>query len=69
MRFDLTLGLTEPRSGTTWNAIGELTRDLAEVFKRHIAAERQFSDCIGWIECAEIEMGGDVTTLERRWRV
>jgi len=68
-RFDLTLGLTERQSGTTWNAIGELTRDLAEVFKRRIAAERQFSDCIGWIECVEIELSGGVTTLERRWRV
>jgi hypothetical protein len=68
-RFDLTLGLTEPQSGASWNAIGELTRDLAEVFKRRIAAERQFSDCIGWIDCAEIEIAGGVTTLERRWRV
>lgn len=68
-RFDLTLGLTDPQSGTSWNAIGELTRDLAEVFKRRIAAERQFSDCIGWIECADIELAAGVTTLQRRWRV
>jgi hypothetical protein len=70
-RFDLILGISEPRSDESWTALGELTRDLAEVFKRRIAAERQFDDCIGWIDCADIEVGGadGVTTLRRRWRV
>jgi hypothetical protein len=68
-RFDLTLGLTESLIGTTLTAIGELTRDLADVFKQRIAAERQFSDCIGWIDCADIEMTDAGTTLRRRWRV
>ena len=70
-RFDLTLGVTEHDPSEAWTAVGELTRDLAEVFKRHMAGEAQFSDCIGWIEVADIEIGGEggVTTLRRRWRV
>ena len=70
-RFDLTLGVPELEPSETWTAVGELTRDLAEVFKRRISAEAQFSDWIGWIDCAEIELGASdgVTTLRRLWRV
>lgn len=70
-RFDLILGITESGEDELWTTVGELTRDLAEVFKRRIAAQPQFSDCIGWIDCANIELGSQsgVTTLKRLWRV
>jgi hypothetical protein len=39
-------------------ALLELTRDLAEMFKRRIGEKPQFAGAIGRIECLEIESAG-----------
>jgi hypothetical protein len=70
-RFDLHIGITELQPNDTWVALIELTRDLAELFKRQVGDHPQFRDMLGRIECVEIEPGGSdgVLTLERLWSV
>lgn len=71
VRFDLHIGITELHAGDAWVALIELTRDLAELFKRQVGAHPQFQEMLGRIECVEIEPAGSdgVMTLERLWSV
>ena len=60
----------EPDDGDTWASLFELTRDLAEVFKREVGGHPQFSELLGRIECVEIEPGeAGIVTLDRLWSV
>lgn len=69
VRFDLHIGITEMVPSEDWLALIELTRDLAELFKRQIGEHPQFTDTLGRIECVEIEAGeGDGGLgLDRVW--
>ena len=51
----LQVGITEMQSTQDWASLIELTRDLAELFKRQIGAHDQFSGTLGRIECVEVE--------------
>jgi len=52
--FDLQIGIAARDRAPTEIALLELTRDLAEMFKRRVGAEPQFAGSIGRIECLEI---------------
>ena len=71
VRFDLHIGITDLDPSDTWVSLIELTRDLAELFKRQVGSQAQFRDILGRIECVEIEPSGSdgVLTLERLWSV
>lgn len=70
VRFDLHLGITEFQPSDAWVALIQLTRDLAELFVRHVAVHPQFSGTLGRIECVEIGAPGDgVVPMERIWKV
>jgi hypothetical protein len=56
--FDLQIGIGERKREPVETALLELTRDLAEMFKRRIGAEPQFAGAIGRIECLEIGSAG-----------
>jgi hypothetical protein len=70
-RFDLQIALGNREAGPLWVSLGELTRDLAHVFKRGIAASPQFDEAIGRIECLTFDPDAQGTTRELalRWRV
>lgn len=68
--FDLHLGITEFQPNEAWVALIELSRDLAELFVRHVADHPQFSDTLGCIECVEVQPAADgVVPMQRVWRV
>jgi hypothetical protein len=70
VRFDLHIGITELVADDSWLALIELTRDLAELFKRQVGDHAQVRDMLWRIECVEIAPGSDgVMTLERLWSV
>ncbi|MGH0032566.1 MAG: hypothetical protein ACQGVC_22470 [Myxococcota bacterium] len=71
VRFDLHIGVTEPSDDEEWVALAELTRDLAELFKRQVEQSAQFSETLGRIECVEIDPApaDGVVALERIWSV
>jgi hypothetical protein len=52
--FDLQIGIAARERTPDEIALLELTRDLAEMFKRRVGAEPQFAGSIGRIECLEI---------------
>ena len=62
----IVLGVTDLQHETTGfclllralNCLAELTRDLAEMFKRRVGDEPQFAGAIGRIECLEIGASG-----------
>ncbi|HKA14381.1 MAG TPA: hypothetical protein VKH41_05150 [Myxococcota bacterium] len=68
--FDLQIGIAARERAPLETALLELTRDLAEMFKRRIGDEPQFADAIGRIECLEIAPGSPGThgTLRLHWR-
>ena len=69
-RFDLHIGITEPDDSKEGTALVELTRDLAELFKRQVGAEPQFSDLLGRIACVHTRTEGPAgVTMERIWSV
>jgi hypothetical protein len=70
-RFDLHVGITERDPGEDWQALIELTRDLAELFKRLVAGQPHVADALGRIECVEIEAGtaGGILAMQRIWSV
>ena len=69
--FDLQIGIVARVRAPVETALLELTRDLAEMFKRRISDEPQFAGSIGRIDCLEIasesarSAGG---TLRVHWR-
>jgi hypothetical protein len=68
--FSLQIGLTEPGSSPEANALGQLTRDLAEAFIRQIGEDRQLSGTLGEISCVEVDPAQMAAgRLERLWRV
>ncbi len=71
VQFDLHVGITDLHASDDWAALIELTRDLAELFKRQIADEPQFSGTLGSIECVEIEAGAPdaIVAMSRIWSV
>jgi hypothetical protein len=52
--FDLQIGIAARERAPVETALLELTRDLAEMFKRRIGDDPQFEGSIGRIECLEI---------------
>ncbi len=71
VRFDLHLGVTEPQSTAGWQALVELTRDMAELFVRQVAEYPQFEGALGRIGCLEIAPAGpgDVVAMRPIWVV
>ncbi len=70
VQFDLHVGITDPSLTDDWLALIELTRDLAELFKRQIADQPQFSGTLGRIECVEIDASADgIVAMDRIWAV
>jgi hypothetical protein len=55
--FDLQIGIAARERAPVETALLELTRDLAEMFKRRISDAPQFAGSIGRIECLEIGAG------------
>ncbi len=66
--FDLQIGLTGRERATSEVALLELTRDLAEMFKRRIGDEAQFEGSIGRIECLELGASESGGSLRVHWR-
>ncbi len=64
--FDLQLGIAPGARPELETSLLVLTRDLAEVFKRHVEDEKQFEGAIGRIEC--VELGAADGALRVRWR-
>jgi len=70
VRFDLHIGITEPDDSANGSALVELSRDLAELFKRQVEAEPQFSETLGRIACVLTTTGGaDGVRMKRIWSV
>jgi hypothetical protein len=70
VRFDLHIGITEPDDTSEGSALVELTRDLAELFKRQVGREAQFSETLGRITCVFTATGGPSgVTMKRIWSV
>jgi hypothetical protein len=70
-RFDLQIAVAERALGPAWVTLGELTRDLGDVFKRQIAAHPPFDEAISRIECLVFDPAQPAATpsLALRWRV
>jgi hypothetical protein len=69
--FDLQIGVAARERTADEIALLELTRDLAEMFKRRVGAEPQFAGSIGRIECLEIgaaAAGAAGGSLRVHWR-
>jgi len=69
--FDLQIGMTARERTATEIALLELTRDLAEMFKRRIGEKAQFEGSIGWIEALAIGAASARATggsLRVHWR-
>ncbi|UCE86754.1 MAG: hypothetical protein JSU66_03185 [Deltaproteobacteria bacterium] len=69
--FDLQIGLSNRLEFAAETALGQLTRDLAEAFKRRILRQPQFAGTLGWIDCLHLdaEAKGLHTSLRLDWRV
>jgi hypothetical protein len=69
VQFDLHLGVTERQSTAWWQALVELTRDMAELFVRQVAESPQFEGTLGRIGCLEIAPAepGDVVAMRPIW--
>lgn len=69
--FDLQIGLSNRPCGAAEVALRQLTRDLAEAFKRRILSDTQFEGTLGWVECLSLDDDpqGPGTVLRRDWRV
>lgn len=70
-QFGLHIGITDLDPSDAWVTLIELTRDLAELFKRQTAKESQFSGVLGRIECVLIESGSEngIVSMDRLWSV
>jgi hypothetical protein len=66
--FDLQIGLVARERPAVETALLELTRDLAEMFKRRIGEAPQFAGSIGRIECIEIGGRSATDSLRVHWR-
>jgi hypothetical protein len=69
--FDLQIGLVARERPALETALLELTRDLAEMFKRRIGDAPQFAGSIGRIECLEIGAASarsEAGSLRVHWR-
>lgn len=69
--FDLQIGISARERAPVETALLELTRDLAEMFKRRIGDAPQFEGSIGRIECLEIgsdSSGARGGPLRVHWR-
>jgi hypothetical protein len=69
--FDLQIGITARERTREEVALLELTRDLAEMFKRRIADAAQFEGSIGRIDCLEIgpaSASASGASLRVHWR-
>lgn len=70
VRFDLHIGISEPDTSEEGSALVELTRDLAELFKRQAEAQAQFSGMLGRIACMHTDTASaDGLKMERIWSV
>jgi hypothetical protein len=69
--FDLQIGLSNRLEFTDETALGQLSRDLAEAFKRRILQHPQFAGTLGWIDCLHLESEASETraTLRLDWRI
>jgi len=71
--FDLqiTLAKGDPTMTPAANALRELTRDLAEVFRRRLDEHNQFSGTLGAIECLclDLDAAEPPEALQLVWRV
>ena len=69
--FDLLLGIGGVDKEPDALSLMLLTRDLAEVFKRAMEAEGQFSGTVGRIDCVSLDgvTPGSEAPLKVRWRV
>ncbi len=66
--FDLQIGVAGPERNPLETSLLELTRDLAEMFKRRISDAPQFEGSIGRIECLEVSAGATAETpLRALW--
>jgi hypothetical protein len=69
-RFTLQLGLSEPDARADVAALCELTRDLAEAFKREAAAVAQLSGMLEAVSCVDVSPRAlEERKLERHWEV
>ena len=70
-RFDLQIAMTHRRDDSPDAGLIELTRDLAEAFKRGIAATPQFEDIVDRVECLAFDRAATyiADALELRWRI
>jgi hypothetical protein len=69
--FDLQIGIGARERAPIETALLELTRDLAEMFKRRIGEEPQFAGSIGRIECLEVgttDAAANGRSLRVHWR-
>ncbi len=69
--FDLQIALEEHEAEPLLVSLGELTRDLADMFIRGISSSQELADMIGSVECLTFVPGSQGTTRELllRWRV
>ena len=65
--FDLQIGIAARERPAAETALLELTRDLAEMFKRRIGDKAQFEGSIGRIECLEVGSGSAGAAMRRLW--
>lgn len=69
-QFSLQLGLTEPGQAAEATALGQLTRDLAEAFKRQASEQAQLAGTLGSVDCVDVRPEAlDAKRLVRFWRV
>lgn len=69
-QFSLQLGVTEPGGMAEATALGQLTRDLAEAFKRKVSEVPQLTGTLGTIDCVDVAPEAlDAKRLPRLWRV
>ncbi len=69
--FDLQIGIAGRERTPIETALLELTRDLAEMFKRRMSEEPQFEGAVGRIECLEVGAGDAASrrgSLRVHWR-
>ena len=66
--FDLQIAVAGPDRAPLETSLLELTRDLAEMFKRRVSSAPQFEGSIGRIECLELAAGATAETpLRSLW--
>ncbi len=71
LQFGLHLCVTERQSAAPWQALVELSRDMAELFVRQVAEYPQFEGILGRVGCLEIAPAGasHVVTMQPIWLV